>query len=396
MKYESHSLSELKILAKNLNLKGYSNLKKNDLIKFMKKQLGGKSSNIMHYIKSGNFDKFKKLIEENNNLNINKEDKHGHTPLTYACKYGDIDIIELLIDKGANIDFITTSKLTALGEAAEYGFVDVVQFLISEKANLDPFIRCVERNYLDRLKIFINAGVDVNYITENNKTALTIAGEKGYVDIAKELISAGANLHPLLIASYNGDVNSVNTFISANINTDYSDNDGFTSLMMASEKGHVAIVNALILTGADINKINEEGSTALTLASQHGNIEVVDALIAANAKVNYVNNKGNNSGTTSLLFAIEYGHTDVALSLINAKANLKYVNNKGYTALMWACQQGNIEIVKELISKGVNINYKSSNGITSLNIVKSMISKKNNNNKKLYEDILKLLENNTR
>ena len=396
MKYESHSLSELKLLAKNLNLKGYSNLKKNDLIKFMKKQLGGRGSNIMHFIKSGNFNQFKNLIEENSNLNINEEDKRGYTPLTYACKYGDLDMVELLLDKGANIDYITSSRLTPLGEAAEYGFVDIVQFLISRGANLEPFIRCVDHNYLDRLKIFINAGADVDYITKNNKTALMIAGEKGYVDIARELIEAGANLQPLLIASYEGDVNSVNTFIDADINIDYSDENDFTALMMASEKGYLDIVDSLISAGADIDKININGSTALTIASQHGNLDVVNALIDANAKVNYVNNKGNDAGTTSLLFAIEYGHTDVALSLINANANLKYVNNKGYTALMWACQLGNIEIVKELISKGVNINYKSSNGITALKIVKSIIAKNETTNKKIYKDILKLLENNSR
>ena len=44
------------------------------------------------------------LLKNYNNIQINIKDNYNHTPLYFSCLYGTIEIVELLIDYGANID----------------------------------------------------------------------------------------------------------------------------------------------------------------------------------------------------------------------------------------------------------------------------------------------------
>lgn len=45
------------------------------------------------------------------------------------------------------------------------------------------------------VKLFIDAGINVNANVENGYTALMYAAEKGYLEIAKLLIEKGANVN---------------------------------------------------------------------------------------------------------------------------------------------------------------------------------------------------------
>lgn len=89
------------------------------------------------------------------------------------------------------------------------------------------------------------------------RTALMWASNKGYTEIAKQLIDNGA------------DVNIKN-------------NNGFTALMSASMNNHIDIVKLLLDNNADVNVNN--GNTALTMAGRFGYIEIVKILKQYGAK----------------------------------------------------------------------------------------------------------------
>jgi len=60
--------------------------------------------------------------------------------------------------------------------------------------------------------------------------------------------------------------------------------NGNTALIEASEKGYTEIVKLLLKAGADVNAEDGDGRTALILAKEQGYIEIVDLLKKAGAK----------------------------------------------------------------------------------------------------------------
>lgn len=188
-----------------------------DRINFTRKRLsdsysqtyiGMASDDIHNAAKSGNLDKLRKLIAEG--VDVNKPNKKGITPLMYAIankhekvvkellKHPQIDIekqsddgkrpihwaaemynleiLNTLLDKGADINSETSSnKLTALHIAAYYGFDSIVKELIKRGASIDkkttdghtPLLVALLRNSLESFKIILDAGADVNVMYKN-------------------------------------------------------------------------------------------------------------------------------------------------------------------------------------------------------------------------------------
>ena len=110
------------------------------------------------------------------------------------------------------------------------------------------------------------------------------------------------------------------------------DNTNQTALMLAAEYGFLDIARLLIEKGADINIKNKDGNTVLMIASKEGHIEIVNLLIEKGADINITNKDGN----TALMIACLKEHLDVANVFIKKGDDLSKVNNKGETAFMLA------------------------------------------------------------
>ena len=117
---------------------------------------------------------------------------------------------------------------------------------------------------------------------------LFIVSEKGYLEIARLLIRAGA------------DTNKVD--------------EGWTPLATATSRGHTEIVKLLIENGANINKVDENDRTPLFYASNNDNIEIARLLVKAGANVN----KADDSGWTPLFNAVRHNNLrDVDLATVS-------------------------------------------------------------------------------
>ena len=74
--------------------------------------------------------------------------------------------------------------------------------------------------------------------------------------------------------------------------TDTQDENGYSALMLASHKGYTEIAKMLLAAGANVNVYANEGSTALLFASEQGNIDLVRALVNANVNINAQDKNG--------------------------------------------------------------------------------------------------------
>ncbi len=151
--------------------------------------------------------------------NVNARDKSGWTPLTLAAKNGNLEIVQLLLKNGADVNLPTTSGNTQL----LYG------------PNINPATANVPRN-----------------------TPLIYAIKKDNLDIVKLLLQNGAK-------------ESVNKRYQESWDGDSSQIVGQAPLILAINNGNLEMVKLLVQNGADINaKSNYYQRSPQGGAWQHG------------------------------------------------------------------------------------------------------------------------------
>ena len=85
--------------------------------------------------KHGYYDPFRLLL--NSGANVNPVTRHTEeTPLMYTASAGSIELCQMLLRRGADVNAVSNDKMTPLMLAADAGNVDVVQEILSK--GVDP------------------------------------------------------------------------------------------------------------------------------------------------------------------------------------------------------------------------------------------------------------------
>ena len=161
----------------------------------------------------------------------------------------------------------------------------------------EQFLKYTELGELSYVETVLkqNPALDVNRPrAAGNKTALYIACEKGYADIAKFLLGKKAD------ASICDTENAISS-------TRYS------PLTVAAKNGHLAVVKVLLLSGIDIEARDDGDRTALYAAAVGNKPDVVRFLCESNAKVNIL---ARHNSWSPLSAAIQEGYVEVVKTLL--------------------------------------------------------------------------------
>lgn len=81
-------------------------------------------------------DEVRKYLEEHPEV-INNKDSQGSTALHYASMFGNLDIVELLINKGAEVDLDCESGQDAFHLACKFGNLEIAKLLLKNNAKID-------------------------------------------------------------------------------------------------------------------------------------------------------------------------------------------------------------------------------------------------------------------
>ncbi|MCK5605998.1 ankyrin repeat domain-containing protein [Candidatus Pacearchaeota archaeon] len=264
-----------------------------------------------------------------------------------AAAKSDLDAMQELLNKGADINASDSQDLTALRWAAANGDRMTVQFLLKNGAR-------VNEN---------SSGIE-------GSLPLLLAARIGDTEMARLLLEHGASLLSkdrggmcvLMVAAETGNFGVAELLVESGIDVNVRDNSGSTALMAAAEAGNARILSFLLQKGADVNVVNVNGYTAMTFAAGSGHKEIVSTLVKDKRW-----NEVRTSFGRALAVAVGFGHKEAALILINAGADPNLRSAKfGRTALIVAADKGYADIVKALIDKGADIDAQDSFGKTAL------------------------------
>ncbi|OHW99193.1 ankyrin repeat domain-containing protein 52 [Colletotrichum incanum] len=212
---------------------------------------------------------------------------------------------------------------------------------------------------------------DPNENSKSGRSALEVACERGYLEVAQMLLGVGTSVNvtgyggrtPLYTASMNGNLEVVKLVLDNGADVTITNQYGWTPLNAASDGGHVKVVKLLLSKGAEIAIADEGGWTPVNSAATSGHLEVVKLLLDKGADIT----TSNNHGWTPVNSAAKSGHVEVVKLLLSKGAEIAIADKDGWTPLNSAARNGHLEIFKLLLDKGADITTSDNEGCTPLN-----------------------------
>jgi ankyrin repeat protein len=241
------------------------------------------------------------------------------TLLHHAVTNDDRPIIKLLIDNGANLAAQDTDGDTPLHYAARAINHDLLKYLI-------PYYK--------------QQGISLNIKNKKEQTPVEV-GKKAEAKSKKPIavpqqppsppseqpsapkeepkkIAINAKnrlgqtrLHILIAA--NAAAENIQHLLDAGIDINAQDNKGNTPLHFAVENENPAYIQKLLDSGADVNVKDNNGNTPLHFAVEKGNLPYVDMLVEHHADIDITNNAGH----APIHYAIVNDFEDIAKYLVD-------------------------------------------------------------------------------
>lgn len=307
------------------------------------------------------------------------------TPLHAAANNGHLDVVKLLLERGADPNMKNDVEDTALQLAAFNGQFSIVVQLINEHADLEaynkfrltPLHRATVNGHDDVVNYIIRRGVNINARDVNDWTPLHWAARDRQMMVVKALVDHGADVNiqsklgwtPLTLAFKCGSIEIV-TFLLQNGATLQPTYSSLTPLHIAADSGSLDLVKLIIEIGADKDAQDSNGGTPLHYAAYQRSLDVVELLLEHGARF-----KANVEGWTPLHFAAEKAQLTMTARLLERGADINARTKGGRTPLHIAIQkkdeaneQQRLKVVKLLLEQGATFVTTSKSGWTPLHL----------------------------
>jgi len=343
----------------------------------------------------------RRLIDEEQSINVKHpatfHSHDGYTPLHGASRQGHAEVVQALLDAGADIYLTDKSEATALDIALGEGHAEIAEILRNAGTPINlpesSLESAVSNGYTETVRIIteyliengrrrkypsiygrINFNININSDDRRPRhnvddvtsgySLLHVAAANGYTEIARLLVQAGAyvmaknNDHktPIDLAHEHGHEDLAQMLESA------------LALSEAAVAGDAETVRRLLAAGAHTDVRDGRGATALYSVVETYLEEVARLLIQAGADVNAPKQWTAGPGDTPLLMVAGMGEratmsVNIAEALVNAGANVgvssrpttSFALGSYGTPLHRAASANHVEMVKLLLRHGANV-----------------------------------------
>uniref|UniRef100_A0AAR2KW93 Ankyrin 1, erythrocytic a n=1 Tax=Pygocentrus nattereri TaxID=42514 RepID=A0AAR2KW93_PYGNA len=316
----------------------------------------------------------------NRGANVNFTPKNGITPLHIASRRGNVIMVRLLLDRGATIDAKTKDELTPLHCAARNGHVRIIEILLEQgapiqaktKNGLSPIHMAAQGDHMDCVRQLLQYNAEIDDITLDHLTPLHVAAHCGHHRMAKVLLDKGAKPNtralngftPLHIACKKNHIRVMDLLLKHSASLEAVTESGLTPLHVASFMGHLNIVKILLQKGASPNASNVKVETPLHMASRAGHCEVAEFLLQNAAPVD----AKAKDDQTPLHCAARMGHKELVKLLLEHKANPNSTTTAGHTPLHIAAREGHTQTARILLDMNAQQTKMTKKGFTPLHV----------------------------
>ncbi|KAH0423433.1 hypothetical protein CcaCcLH18_12166 [Colletotrichum camelliae] len=267
-----------------------------------------------------------------------KEPGQGWTPLYFGAHYGYTDCMEMLLDRGADLNYQDSYQGNALMRAVDEDAQEAVELLIERGMDIE------RRDFLGRT-VLHSAAVNRSW-----RTMEYFLKDVPDVEINAQGDSGETPLHDSCKIL---DPHGVGILVAAGARCDIKDNEDRTPVDIATLKRRPDILELLKKAEGYSNTVGVRIKKSLREAVVADPSEILQARIA-NVSLEEINTSSAFTGTP-LHEACRYGRADVVKMLLEAGADIEMTTSFNRTPICMAIEFGHIDCLKILLDHGVDM-----------------------------------------
>ncbi|XP_070143494.1 rabankyrin-5 isoform X3 [Drosophila kikkawai] len=244
------------------------------------------------------------------------------SPSHLCCQWGLTQVLQTLIDHGANVNVVDTKKKTPLHIAIENLHEEIITILLCHPS-IDLKLRDSSGNTAFASALNMRSYKAAQRILDRLPTA------------AEQMDPRGRNF--LHLAIMKDDLESVLFLLSiqVDVNSRVHDVNQSTPLHLSAASQIEMITRNLILAGARMNERDALQKLPLHIAIEHGNLSAVSALIQNGADYDATDANGNNA----LHLAVRGGQFLIVRELLTeSRVNAEAINVRGRNPMHELCR----------------------------------------------------------
>ena len=303
-------------------------------------------------------------------IDLNHESSFGLTPLMYAVLDENDEMLQVLIEKGANLFVETKLGHTALSLAKLVGArKEVIDQLMKAEENAFLILKQQEKEAIAKESL----DPSEHQLLLKELLSRPDAAEKNYN--IKNKYDISPLMYAVLLAKYE----AVLWFIDKGADVNMRGVMGETALLTATRTMDPKMAKLLIDYGADVTVENEEGDTPLLLATQMMNVTLIKLFVEAGADIH----KKNQNGLSALDFVVRREDYEVAAFMKELQEEFERKNSleeiqkslERDEYLLKAIETGNKKAILKALEKGGDMNLidDQGNGILFICIYKNKV-----------------------
>ena len=344
---------------------------------------------LMTASRTGNVDAVKVLLDHGATVN-NRENVRGQTALMWAVLEHHAEVAKLLLAQGADINLHTEVKVpdgvvVIPGPAQASGAgVSRQRALPSSSGAMTALLFASRDGFLDMAKILLDAKADINAVSANGTTPLIIAVINNHMQLAMELIARGAD--PNIVDFYG------RTPLIAAVDMRNLDHARSYADPKPDAVPPLDVINALLVHGAnpnlqtkktpvrgffqgDMSWVSSDGQTPFLRAGLSGDVTVMKILLEHGADPNVSTHEGTtvlmtvagiNWVTLQTFSRSDAEYLEAAKLCLDHGADVNAVNAQGFTAMHGAANRGFDDMVRLLAAHGAKLDVKDKEGRTPM------------------------------
>jgi ankyrin repeat protein len=250
------------------------------------------------------------------------------SPLLYAARDGRLDMAQMLVSAGADVNQVEANKINPLQMAIENNHVDVARFLLDHNADINA------ADFWGRTPLWLAVemrNLDIDKSGENGVDRASV------LNFIQTLLSRGANVN-----ARTTDYPPIRRWIMPLNDLSWVDITGQTPFFRAALSGDITVMRLLLDKGADPKIGAFQGTTTLMAA----------------AGINWVGGQTYSEPAESFLEAVKL--------CAEKGVDVNAANSMGLTAIFGAANRGSNDIIEFLVKQGARLDVKDKEGRTPL------------------------------
>ena len=315
-----------------------------------RQNFGSEGYTFLHFAVRRRYDQIVQLLL-NQGADINARGGDHGNALCTAIYNGDDKLVQILLDRGADIDTQRDYKIAlwaalvkdydALGRASRYGHNKVMHMLLDKTADIDAvdygqvLLSASSRGHDKVVQILLDKGAEIHAQGGYHDNALQAASSQGHDKLVQILLDKGADVNAqggvfgnaLHAASYGGHNKVVRLLLNHDAAVTWKDKQGRTAFHLASAGGQMETVEMLLSVGSDPTTIDKQGRNSLHHAASTSSVEMVKWLL----KKGFDHNYADRDDWSSLHWAAENKSIGIMEVLMTAGARSTVEAIKGWT-----------------------------------------------------------------